>query len=56
MGERELAAMKQGACLINLSRGFVVDHEALARHLKAVSLRALRLMCFRRNRRAEASL
>jgi D-3-phosphoglycerate dehydrogenase len=27
--------MKDGACLINLSRGFVVDHEALARHLKS---------------------
>ncbi|MBZ5656082.1 MAG: phosphoglycerate dehydrogenase [Acidobacteriia bacterium] len=30
----EFGAMKEGACLINLSRGFVVDHEALARHLK----------------------
>jgi D-3-phosphoglycerate dehydrogenase len=34
-GEEELRAMKDGACLINLSRGFVVDHEALARHLKS---------------------
>ena len=34
-GEEEFAAMKDGACLINLSRGFVVDHEALARHLKS---------------------
>src|ERR1700694_6138463 len=33
-GEDEIRAMKDGACLINLSRGFVVDHEALARHLK----------------------
>jgi len=33
-GEEELSAMKEGACLINLSRGMVVDHEALARHLK----------------------
>lgn len=33
-GEEEFRAMKDGACLINLSRGFVVDHEALARHLK----------------------
>jgi D-3-phosphoglycerate dehydrogenase len=33
-GEEEFRAMKNGACLINLSRGFVVDHEALARHLK----------------------
>jgi D-3-phosphoglycerate dehydrogenase / 2-oxoglutarate reductase len=34
-GEEEFGAMKDGACLINLSRGFVVDHEALARHLKS---------------------
>jgi D-3-phosphoglycerate dehydrogenase / 2-oxoglutarate reductase len=37
-GEQEFAAMKDGACLINLSRGFVVDHEALARHLKTGKL------------------
>ena len=37
-GEDELRAMKDGACLINLSRGFVVDHEALARHLKSEKL------------------
>ncbi len=34
-GEAEFQAMKPGACLINLSRGFVVDHDALARHLKS---------------------
>src|SRR4029078_7583572 len=28
-------AMKEGACFLNLSRGFVVDHEALAANLKA---------------------
>ena len=38
IGEDELTAMKEGACLINLSRGFVVDHEALARHLKSGKL------------------
>jgi D-3-phosphoglycerate dehydrogenase len=37
-GEEEFAAMKDGACLINLSRGFVVDHAALARHLKSGKL------------------
>jgi D-3-phosphoglycerate dehydrogenase len=37
-GEEEFQAMKSGACLINLSRGFVVDHEALARHLKSGKL------------------
>ena len=36
--EDELRGMKDGACLINLSRGFVVDHEALARHLKCGKL------------------
>jgi len=30
--------MKDGACLMNLSRGFVVDHEGLARHLKSGKL------------------
>ena len=37
-GEDEIRAMKDSACLINLSRGFVVDHEALARHLKSGKL------------------
>jgi D-3-phosphoglycerate dehydrogenase len=37
-GEEEFRAMKDGACLINLSRGFVVDHEALAQHLKSGKL------------------
>jgi len=34
-GEEEFGAMKAGACFLNLSRGFVVDHEALAKHLKS---------------------
>jgi D-3-phosphoglycerate dehydrogenase len=34
-GDQEFAAMKDGACFLNLSRGFVVDHEALAKHLKS---------------------
>jgi D-3-phosphoglycerate dehydrogenase len=29
-GKDEFVAMKAGACFLNLSRGFVVDHEALA--------------------------
>ena len=34
-GEEEFRAMKDGACFLNLSRGFVVDHESLAKHLKS---------------------
>lgn len=34
-GAEEFNAMKDGACFLNLSRGFVVDHEALAAHLKS---------------------
>ncbi len=34
-GEEEFRAMKDGACFLNLSRGFVVDHEALAKYLKS---------------------
>jgi D-3-phosphoglycerate dehydrogenase len=34
MGERQLQRMKQGALLVNLSRGKIVDLEALARSLK----------------------
>jgi D-3-phosphoglycerate dehydrogenase len=37
-GEEEFGAMKDGACLINLSRGFVVDHDALAKYLKSGKL------------------
>jgi D-3-phosphoglycerate dehydrogenase len=32
-GEAELRRMKQGAIFLNLSRGFVVDHEALREHI-----------------------
>ena len=34
-GGDEFAAMKDGACFLNLSRGFVVDHEALAACVKS---------------------
>jgi D-3-phosphoglycerate dehydrogenase / 2-oxoglutarate reductase len=33
-GHDEFALMKKGSCFLNLSRGFVVDHEALATVLK----------------------
>jgi D-3-phosphoglycerate dehydrogenase / 2-oxoglutarate reductase len=32
-GEKEFSRMRAGALFLNLSRGFVVDHEALRRHL-----------------------
>ena len=34
IGEKEFAAMKEGVIFLNLSRGFVVDVEALARHIR----------------------
>ena len=34
LGDQEFRAMKDGACFLNLSRGFVVDHDALASCLK----------------------
>ncbi len=34
-GKDEFGAMKPGACFLNLSRGFVVDHDALAACLKS---------------------
>jgi D-3-phosphoglycerate dehydrogenase / 2-oxoglutarate reductase len=37
-GAEEFAAMKDGACFLNLSRGFVVDHEALSAHIKSGKL------------------
>jgi len=34
-GAEQFAAMKERACFLNLSRGFVVDHDALAACLKS---------------------
>jgi D-3-phosphoglycerate dehydrogenase len=34
-GEAEFAAMRPGSLFLNLSRGFVVDHEALRRHVES---------------------
>jgi len=39
IGVEELSQMRQGACLLNLSRGCVVDIEALAECLKSGALR-----------------
>ncbi|MDG1573513.1 phosphoglycerate dehydrogenase [Robiginitalea sp. M366] len=38
IGEREIGQMRHGACLINLSRGFVVDIPALVEGLKSGKL------------------
>src|ERR1700678_3480109 len=34
-GEAEFAAMRPGSLFLNLSRGFVVDHDALRRHVES---------------------
>ncbi|MBO0707980.1 MAG: phosphoglycerate dehydrogenase [Candidatus Dormibacteraeota bacterium] len=34
-GEREFSLMRDGSLFLNLSRGFVVDHSALRRHLES---------------------
>jgi len=34
-GEKEFSRMRQGALFLNLCRGFVIDHEALRRHLSS---------------------
>ncbi|HVW80860.1 MAG TPA: phosphoglycerate dehydrogenase [Mycobacteriales bacterium] len=34
-GEEQFALMKPGSLFLNLSRGFVVDHEALRRHIES---------------------
>jgi len=39
IGEAEFAAMKEGVVFLNLSRGFVVDVEALARHARGGRVR-----------------
>jgi D-3-phosphoglycerate dehydrogenase len=39
IGEKEFAAMKEGVVFLNLSRGFVVDVEALARHIRSGRVR-----------------
>ncbi len=39
IGDKEFAAMKEGVIFLNLSRGFVVDVEALARHVRTGRIR-----------------
>jgi D-3-phosphoglycerate dehydrogenase len=45
-GDEEFRAMKDGGCFLNLSRGFVVDHEALAANLKTGKLSGAALDVF----------
>jgi D-3-phosphoglycerate dehydrogenase len=46
VGEREFAAMKDGVIFLNLSRGFVVDVDALARNVRAGKVRGAALDVF----------
>jgi D-3-phosphoglycerate dehydrogenase len=46
IGEKEFALMKEGVIFLNLSRGFVVDMEALARHLRNGRIRGAALDVF----------
>ena len=46
IGEKEFAAMKEGVVFLNLSRGFVVDVEALARHLRNGRIRGAAIDVF----------
>jgi len=46
IGERELRLMKKEACLVNISRGNIVDEEALYRVLKEGRIRAAALDVF----------
>jgi D-3-phosphoglycerate dehydrogenase len=46
MGEKEFAAMKDGLIFLNLSRGFVVDVDALARHVKTGRVRGAAIDVF----------
>lgn len=45
-GEAELARMRAGSLFLNLSRGFVVDHTALARHITSGHLAGAALDVF----------
>jgi D-3-phosphoglycerate dehydrogenase len=55
-GEAEFARMQPGAIFLNLSRGFLVDHEALRRHIESGHLAGAAVDVFPREpkRRGEA--
>ena len=50
-GEEEFRSMKRGSCFLNLSRGFVVNHEALAENLKSGEYNTRRVACQEKNER-----
>ena len=41
MGDKEFAMMKNGAILINLSRGFVIDFKALVKHIQSGKIKGV---------------
>jgi D-3-phosphoglycerate dehydrogenase len=51
-GEPELARMRPGAIFLNLSRGFVVDHQALRRHIESGHLAGAAVDVFPKEPRA----
>ncbi|MFS4418339.1 phosphoglycerate dehydrogenase [Maribacter sp. 2307ULW6-5] len=55
IGEKELALMKKGSLLINLSRGFVVDIDALAKALESKHLAGAAIDVYPEEPRANGS-
>jgi D-3-phosphoglycerate dehydrogenase len=53
-GVEEFRLMKAGASFLNLSRGFVVDHDALAANIKSGRLAGAGITCSRMNPKAAA--
>ncbi len=53
-GEAELARMRPGSLFLNLSRGFVVDHAALRRHIESGHLAGAAIDVFHREPASKA--
>ncbi len=54
-GDEQFARMKPGSIFLNLSRGLVIDHDALRRHLENGHISARPWTCSRSSRRAGAT-